>query len=293
MKKVIIITGPTGIGKTKLSLELAKKLNTDLINGDAYQIYKGLDILTAKPTKMELKSVKHHLMDELDPMESFSIYQYQKMVRNIIEQFDIPIIVGGSGLYIDSVIYDYRFDEENEKDEYFNSDYSNEELHQMLSEIDPQSAQNIHANNRKRVARAIHLAKTQPLADRVKRHEHYYEPLIICLNLKRELLYDRINKRVLEMINNGLIEEVKNYQHLSGTQLGKAIGFEYTIKFLNREISKEELIELISKDSRHYAKRQLTWYRNHQDCVSIDVDLNCFENTIDEAYHKIIEFLNK
>ena len=293
MKKVIIITGPTGIGKTKLSLELAKKLNTDLINGDAYQIYQGLDILTAKPTKDELKSVKHHLMDELNPMESFSIFQYQKMVRNIIEQIEIPIIVGGSGLYIDSVIYDYRFDEESSKDEYFDSSYTNEELHQILQKLDPNAAQNIHPNNRKRVARAIHLTKTQALEERAKGNEHYYQPLIICLSLERELLYKRINNRVLQMINDGLIQEVESLKYLQGTQLGKAIGFEHTIKYLNQEISKDELIELISKDSRHYAKRQLTWYRNHQDCINLEVDLDCFENTINKAYNLIVDFLKK
>lgn len=293
MKKVIIITGPTGIGKTKLSLELAKRLKTDLINGDAYQIYQGLDILTAKPSKEELASVKHHLMDELDPLQSFSIYQYQKMVRNLIDQFELPIIVGGSGLYIDSVIYDYRFDEESKKDEYFESSYTNEELHQLLKELDSEAASNIHPNNRKRVARAIHLSKTQAIDDRAKGHQHYYEPLILCLNLDRELLYKRINQRVLEMIDHGLIEEVNKHQHLQGTQLGKAIGFEHTIKYLNNELTKEELIELISKDSRHYAKRQLTWYRNHQDCISIDVDLDCFENTVNDAYNQIVKFLNK
>ena len=291
MKKVIIITGPTASGKTKLSLEIAKRLHTDLINGDAYQIYQGLDILTAKPTKEELKTVKHHLMDELNPLVPFSIFQYQKMVRNLVDKFDIPIIVGGSGLYIDSVIYDYRFEDEESQDTYFDSNYSNEELHDMLKELDLEKAKIIHPNNRKRVARAIHLAKTQDANERSLKHEHYYKPLIICLNLERDSLYERINQRVLEMLDNGLIEEVKNSKHLLNTQLGKAIGFEHTMKYLDGLISKNELIDLIQKDSRHYAKRQLTWYRNHQDCIKIDVDLNDFSKTIEDAYQQIITFL--
>lgn len=291
MKKVIIITGPTASGKTKLSLEIAKRLHTDLINGDAYQIYQGLDILTAKPTKEELKTVKHHLMDELNPLVPFSIFQYQKMVRNLVDKFDIPIIVGGSGLYIDSVIYDYRFEDEESQDTYFDSNYSNEELHDMLKELDLEKAKIIHPNNRKRVARAIHLAKTQDANERSLKHEHYYKPLIICLNLERDSLYERINQRVLEMLDNGLIEEVKNSKHLLNTQLGKAIGFEHTIKYLDGLISKNELIDLIQKDSRHYAKRQLTWYRNHQDCIKIDVDLNDFSKTIEDVYQQIIAFL--
>ncbi|MBR2891560.1 MAG: tRNA (adenosine(37)-N6)-dimethylallyltransferase MiaA [Bacilli bacterium] len=291
MKKVIIITGPTASGKTKLSLEIAKRLHTDLINGDAYQIYQGLDILTAKPTKEELKAVKHHLMDELNPLVPFSIFQYQKMVRNLVDKFEIPIIVGGSGLYIDSVIYDYRFEDEESQDTYFDSNYSNEELHDMLKELDLEKAKIIHPNNRKRVARAIHLAKTQDANERSLKHEHYYKPLIICLNLERDSLYERINQRVLEMLDNGLIEEVKNSKHLLNTQLGKAIGFEHTIKYLDGLIAKNELIDLIQKDSRHYAKRQLTWYRNHQDCIKIDVDLNNFSKTIEDAYQQIITFL--
>ena len=165
MKKVIIITGPTAIGKTKLSIELAKRLNTELINGDAYQIYKGLNILTAKPSVEELSLVKHHLMDVLEPGTDFTICQYQTMVRDLIEKMEIPIIVGGSGLYIDSVIYDYRFLQE-EDNTYEESDLSNEELHQILTDLDPQNAKKIHPNNRKRLLRAIHLAKTQSIEER-------------------------------------------------------------------------------------------------------------------------------
>lgn len=291
MKKVIIITGPTAIGKTKLSIELAKRLNTELINGDAYQIYKGLNILTAKPSIDELSMVKHHLMDVLEPGTDFTICQYQKMVRELIEKMELPIIVGGSGLYIDSVIYDYRFLEEDNS--YKESDLSNEELHQILTDLDPQNALKIHPNNRKRLLRAIHLAKTQNKDERSLNKNHYYQPLIICLTLDRDILYERINQRVTLMINEGMIEEVKENLGLENTQQGKAIGYIDTIKYLNNEITIDELIEKMSKDTRHYAKRQLTWYRNHQDCVNLNVDLDNFDNTINKALKLIEDFLKE
>ena len=292
MKKVIIITGPTAIGKTKLSIELAKRLNTELINGDAYQIYKGLNILTAKPSIKELSLVKHHLMDVLEPGTDFTICQYQTMVRDLIEKMEIPIIVGGSGLYIDSVIYDYRFLQEDDNS-YEESNLSNEELHQILTDLDPQNAKKIHPNNRKRLLRAIHLAKTQSIEERTLNKNHYYKPLIICLTLDRDKLYERINQRVSLMIDEGMIEEVKENLGLENTQQGKAIGYIDTIKYLNNEITKEELIEKMSKDTRHYAKRQLTWYRNHQDCVNLNVDLNNFDNTINQALNLIENFLKE
>lgn len=290
MKKVIIITGPTAVGKTKLSIEVAKYFNMPLINGDAYQIYKHLSILTAKPTIFEMENVHHYLMDELDPMNSFSIYDYQKLVRNLIEKIDLPIIVGGSGLYIDSVIYDYRFSDNNSYK--FNDEgLSNEELHKILTKLDEENAAKIHPNNRKRVIRAIELAKTQNSAERSQNHNLVYEPLIICLSLERDVLYERINKRVLEMINNGLIEEVQNDRNKIGFQASKAIGFNDVCNYLDGVISKEEMIDNIQKASRHYAKRQLTWYRNHPNTLMIDVNLDNYEETIKNAINKINEFL--
>lgn len=290
MKKVIVITGPTAVGKTKVALEIAKKFKTPLINGDAFQIYKGLDILTAKPSPRELQEVHHYLMDELDPTKEFSIYQYQKMVRNIIDQTELPMIVGGSGLYIDSVLYDYQFD--NEVTEFDDAPYSDEELYQKLVELDPDNASKIHPNNRKRVARAIRLALTNGVTNRHQKNQLYYEPLIICLSLPREVLYERINNRVLQMMDDGLIDEVKNVKEI-GSQASKAIGYQDSVKYLNGEITKEELIEKMSKDSRHYAKRQLTWYRNHQDTVIVDVNLENLDATISEVEAKILTFLQK
>lgn len=292
MKKVIIITGPTAVGKTKLSIEVAKNFQMPLINGDAYQIYKHLDILTAKPTKEEMENVHHYLMDELDPKTSFSIYDYQKLVRNLIEKIELPIIVGGSGLYIDSVIYDYRFSENNEYK--FNDEgLTNEEIHDILTELDPENAKKIHPNNRKRVIRAIELAKTQNSEERNQNHNLIYDPLIICLSLEREVLYNRINQRVLKMIENGLIEEVQQDRDKIGFQASKAIGFNDVCNYLDGIISKEEMIDNIQKASRHYAKRQLTWYRNHPNTLIVDVNLDNYEETIKNTIHKINEFLRK
>ena len=245
----------------------------------------------AKPSIDELSMVKHHLMDVLEPGTDFTICQYQKMVRELIEKMELPIIVGGSGLYIDSVIYDYRFLEEDNS--YEESDLSNDELHQILTDLDPQNALKIHPNNRKRLLRAIHLAKTQNKDERSLNKNHYYQPLIICLTLDRDVLYERINQRVALMINEGMIEEVKENLGLENTQQGKAIGYIDTIKYLNNEITIDELIEKMSKDTRHYAKRQLTWYRNHQDCVNLNVDLDNFDNTINEALKLIDDFLKE
>lgn len=291
MKKVIIIAGPTGVGKTKLSLALAKHFQTNLINGDAYQMYQGLDILTAKPSKEELSEVTHFLMDTLKPDADYTIYNYQTDVRNLIEQQDLPLIVGGSGLYTDSVIYDYRFADNNYS--FDDTNYTNEELHQLLKELDPLNAENIHPNNRKRVKRAIELAQMSSLTERSQKNTLVYEPLILFLNLDRELLYDRINKRVLAMLENGLLEEVKSDRSQIGFQLSKAIGYNDAINYLDGMISYDEMVDNIQKATRHYAKRQLTWYRKHPNTVFLDVKLDDFDSTINEAINLINEFLEK
>ena len=288
MKKVIVITGPTAVGKTKVALEVAKRLQTPLINGDAFQIYQGLDILTAKPTKTELQEVKHYLMDELDPSKEFSIYNYQQMVRTIIDTLPLPIIVGGSGLYIDSVLYNYQFD--SDVATFDDAPYSNEELYAMLEELDPDNASKMHPNNRKRVVRAIRLAKTQTEVNRNLKDEPYYDSLIICLSLPREVLYERINERVIEMIDEGLIDEVASTKKI-GPQPSKAIGFNDTKRYINGEISKEELIEKMQKETRHYAKRQLTWFRGHANTVMVETNLANIESTIIEVLKLIQDFI--
>ena len=216
MKKVIVITGPTAVGKTKLSIEIAKRLQTDIINGDAYQIYQKMNIGTAKPTDDEKQGVTHHYMDFLDSSKTYSIAEFQKGVRECIDDLTsknkVPLIVGGSGLYIDSVIKNYQFLEEKRSNEQSKYDsLTNEELHQVLANLDPDKASEIHPNNRKRVLRAIELISSNvDNTSRSKKNELVYDALIIFLNDNRESLYDRINKRVDKMLADGLIEEVKN-----------------------------------------------------------------------------------
>lgn len=300
MKKVIVITGPTAVGKTKLSIELAKELNTEIINGDAYQIYKYMDIGTSKPTLKERNDIKHHLMDFLDPTSSFSICDYQKLVRNKIDNFHhnniIPIIVGGSGLYIDSVLYDYRFSEDARsiEDEKKYAKYSNEELHDILKSLDYDSAEKIHPNNRKRVLRAIELAESgNNKTERTLKNNPVYDFLLIFLNDEREILYERINNRVDEMVNNGLIEEVKSlYPDKLSHQAKKAIGYQEIFEYLDGTINLEEAINLIKQHTRNYAKRQMTWYRNHQNVNFIMIDKDNLNNTKDEIIKLVNNFIN-
>lgn len=300
MKKVIVITGPTAVGKTKLSIEIAKRLQTDIINGDAYQIYQKMNIGTAKPTDDEKQGVIHHYMDFLDSSKTYSIAEFQKGVRECIDDLTsknkVPLIVGGSGLYIDSVIKNYQFLEEKRSNEQSKYDsLTNEELHQVLANLDPDKASEIHPNNRKRVLRAIELISSNvDNTSRSKKNELVYDVLIIFLNDNRESLYDRINKRVDKMLADGLIEEVKNIGINNYSMTSKvAIGYKEVIQYLNNEIDYNEMVELIKKNSRHYAKRQFTWFKNQDNCQVVNINLEDFNKTIDEVYNLITVFLSK
>lgn len=300
MKKVIVITGPTAVGKTKLSIEIAKRLQTDIINGDAYQIYQKMNIGTAKPTDDEKQGVIHHYMDLLDSSKTYSIAEFQKGVRECIDDLTsknkVPLIVGGSGLYIDSVIKNYQFLEEKRSNEQSKYDsLTNEELHQVLANLDPDKASEIHPNNRKRVLRAIELISSNvDNTSRSKKNELVYDALIIFLNDNRESLYDRINKRVDKMLADGLIEEVKNIGINNYSMTSKvAIGYKEVIQYLNNEIDYNEMVELIKKNSRHYAKRQFTWFKNQDNCQVVNINLEDFNKTIDEVYNLITVFLSK
>ena len=300
MKKVIVITGPTAVGKTKLSIEIAKRLQTDIINGDAYQIYQKMNIGTAKPTDDEKQGVTHHYMDFLDSSKTYSIAEFQKGVRECIDDLTsknkVPLIVGGSGLYIDSVIKNYQFLEEKRSNEQSKYDsLTNEELHQVLANLDPDKASEIHPNNRKRVLRTIELISSNvDNTSRSKKNELVYDALIIFLNDNRESLYDRINKRVDKMLADGLIEEVKNIGINNYSMTSKvAIGYKEVIQYLNNEIDYNEMVELIKKNSRHYAKRQFTWFKNQDNCQVVNINLEDFNKTIDEVYNLITVFLSK
>lgn len=298
MDKVIIITGPTAVGKTKCSLSIAERLKTEIINGDAYQIYKGMDIGTAKPTKEELSKIKHHLMDYLDPLDNFSVADYQRIVRTKIEEFKnnnlIPLIVGGSGLYLESVICNYTFDGKT-RDHTFEEKYkdlSNIELHSLLKKLDPVSYNDIHPNNRKRVLRALELSLSNEQKG-TKKKEMLYDALVIVLNDNRDALYNRINKRVDIMLEEGLLDEVKSfYPDKLGLTAKAAIGYKEFFDYFDGICSLEETIDKIKQYSRNYAKRQLTWFRNKEYVTEVFIDANNFENTIDKVFNLIKEFIN-
>ena len=297
MQKVIVITGPTAVGKTKLSIEIAKRLNTDIINADAYQIYRRMNIGTAKPNKEEMKMVSHHLIDIIDPKETFSISDYQILVRALIDKMKtenkVPILVGGSGLYIDAVIKNYNFNEAKRCDEKYNN-YTNNELHQLLQNLDYDTAKKIHPNNRKRLVRAIELEQQPCFKDsRSLGKDFYYNVLCIFLNDDRDTLYQRINNRVDQMIKDGLIEEVRQIGIENFSMTSRvAIGYKEVIEYLKGNITLDDAIELIKKNSRHYAKRQYTWFKNKTYSIIVNIDLDDFSHTIDEVEQIINNFLD-
>ena len=298
MEKVIVITGPTGVGKTKISLEIAKKLHTEIINGDAYQIYKKMNIGTAKPTKDELSIVKHHFFDFQDPLDDFSVSDYQKQIRSLITEFHnkqmIPLIVGGTGLYIDSVIRNYQFLAPKRSEQSELDNLSNDELHKILAKLDKEASLQIHMNNRKRVLRAIELAQTGENESRTLKNEFVYDALVIFLNDERTKLYERINQRVDKMISDGLIEEVNSlYPDGLGKTARAAIGYKELFSYFEGDMSKEEAIEKIKQNSRHYAKRQMTWYRNQENTKIVNIDINNLDSTINEILNLIENHLNK
>ena len=286
MKKILVITGPTAVGKTKLSIELAKKYNGEIINADAVQVYKGLDIGSAKVTEEEKEGIPHHLLSIKEVDEDYTIYHYQKDCREIIKEIQdrgkTPIIVGGTGLYIKAALYDYKLTEEKEKDTYDN--LTNEELYKKLTELDKDII--IDKNNRRRLIRAINYYKENNKSiNKNKTDKLLYDALFIGLTTDRQILYNKINKRVDKMIENGLIDEVKSFydKGVKTKPLLNAIGYKEVYSYLDGNISKEEMIEKIKQNSRHYAKRQYTFFNHQLKIKWFETDYNDFNNTIKEV----------
>lgn len=310
IKEVIVIVGPTAVGKTKLGVELALKLDGEVISGDSMQIYREMNIGTAKVTAEETKGVIHHLIDIKNIDEDYSVLEFQKNVRQCIDDIfsrgKTPIIVGGTGLYIKAALYDYTFSDEknkNEREDLFI--LSNEQLHQKLKEVDPKSAEEIHPNNRRRVLRALEIYEQsgERKSDILQRQEHIclYPAKFIGLTLPRDLLYERINLRVDLMIKQGLLDEFHHLLELGANQdyqSMKAIGYRELFSLKKDESNKEEIIESIKQHSRQYAKRQYTWFKNQMDIHWLEVDLKNFDKTIFQAldyvyygqYYKKIAF---
>lgn len=281
--EVVAIVGPTASGKTALSIELAKKYNGEIINGDSMQIYKGLDIGTAKITEEEMEGVPHHLLSFKEPTESFSVAEYQALVRSKINEIQVrgklPIIVGGSGLYVQAVLYDFQFTDEQVDDLARKAYYEEleklgpEAMHAKLAALDPKTAETIHPNNTRRVIRALEMIELNGVSKASEEHNRgeipLYRHLIIGLgqNMSREELYERINLRVDVMMDKGLLQEVQGLwqQNIRGVQSIQAIGYKELYDYLDGRCTLEEAIENLKQNSRRYAKRQLTYFRNKMD----------------------------
>ncbi len=282
---ILCIVGPTGVGKTKLSIELAKKYNAIIINADSTQVYKGLNIGTAKITESEKEGVPHYLFDIVSVDTNYTVFDYQKDVRALLEKHSQEniIFVGGTGLYLKAALYNYVFDKEKEETKTYD-DLSNNELYNLALKKDPNM--NIHQNNRKRLIRFLNKENNS-----IEECYPLYNATFIGLTTERKTLYNRINSRADEMFNEGLIDEVKSFhaKNMRTKALNTAIGYKELYKYFDNEISLEEAKELIKKNSRHYAKRQYTWFNNQLPVTWFDVDFDNFNNTIKE----VISYLEK
>lgn len=287
MQKIIVIVGPTGVGKTKLSIELAKKYNGEIINADSMQIYKDLNIGTAKITNEEMEGIKHHLLNIKNVEEEYSIYEYQKDCRNIIKQIQdknkTVIIVGGTGLYIKSALYDYKLIDNKNNDQYENIDTN--KLYQELISKDKKSINKIDKNNRQRIINALNYYKVtnKSITDNIT-DKLLYNCLFIGLTTDRNNLYNIIDARVNKMIKNGLLNEVKHFydKNIRNKPLTNGIGYKELYEYLDKKITKEKAIELIQKHSRNYAKRQYTFFNNKLNIKWFNTDYNNFNNTVNE-----------
>ena len=275
MQKVLVIIGPTAVGKTAFGIDCAGSFNGEIISGDSIQIYRGLNIGSAKPTEEELSRAKHHLIDIIGPKENYSVRQFQQYARECIDRISregkLPIIVGGTGLYIKAALYDYVFYEEAEEDDQF-EDLSNREIYELLKEKDPEALEKIHVNNRKRLVRALNIYnKHRTGISQIKasqQHRPLYDCLIIGLSAKREELYRRIDDRVDRMIDEGLEEEINALLKRGITfedQSMQGIGYKEWKEYFEGKKSREECIDQIKRNSRHFAKRQYTFFKNQLD----------------------------
>lgn len=286
--KVIVIVGPTASGKTSLSIELAKKINGEIVSCDSMQIYKDMDIGSAKPTKEEMQGIKHYVLDEVEPTKRFSVAEYKVKAEDAIEEIlkkkKVPIVVGGTGLYANSLIYGIEYDDIKLDEEYRNKlmdEASSEEglkkLYEEAKKIDEKAIEKISPNDKKRIIRILEIyhatGKNKTEQEKNSRkNEVKYDYKIFGINIERPILYERINKRVDIMVEQGLIEEVKalvkKYPEFPTAM--QAIGYKEIVQYLNNELTKEEAIEKIKQETRRYAKRQITWFKRIENLKWID-----------------------
>lgn len=284
MEKVLVIVGPTAVGKTALSVELAKKFNGEIISGDSLQVYKKLDIGTAKIKTSEMEGIPHHLIDIIEPNETYSVADFQKAGRKLIteitERGRLPMIVGGTGLYIQSLLYDFQLGAKEEsvtavrkKYEELAETLSKKELWEYLKTKDPLAAEKIHWNNQRKVIRALEVFEVTGYSITTPQEEpaRLYDYCMIGLNTERALLYQRINQRVDSMLEEGLLKEARFVYELGEVQASQGIGYKEFYPYFKGEESLENVVEQLKMNSRRYAKRQLTWFRNRLDAHWFDL----------------------
>lgn len=295
MNKVLVIVGQTAVGKTAMSIKLAKALNGEIINGDAMQVYKELNIVTDKIKEEQMGGIKHHLLNIKSINEDYSVEEYQANIRRVIKEISdkgkLPIIVGGTGLYVKAALYDYTFSKENISNrdvEELYKDKTNDELYEILLSLDPKSAKTIHKNNRRRVIRAIAIynATGKRKSDIIEeqKHELLYDAIIIGLELDKDIINHKIDVRIEEMFNEGLIDEIKNNK--TSTTASKAIGYKEVLSYLNDEITLSEAKDLMKIHTHQYAKRQRTWFKHQFDVNWVINDKFAFDNIIEIVKNK-------
>ena len=304
-RPLVVLTGPTAVGKTKLSIALAKAIGGEILSADSMQVYKHMDIGSAKIRPEEMQGVTHHLIDILEPWEEFNVVVFQKKCLECMEQIyakgHIPILVGGTGFYIQAVLRGIDFTENEENTEYrqklehLASEQGPEVLHEMLAKVDPVSAQNIHANNIKRTIRALEYYELtgEPISthnEREKKRTSPYDFSYFVLTDDREKLYDRIETRIDEMMSEGLVEEVRNLKKMGchrGMVSMQGLGYKEILDYLDQECSLEEAVYTLKRDTRHFAKRQLTWFRRENEVIWLDKQQFGYDE------EKILEYMLK
>ena len=306
---LIVLTGPTAVGKTSLSISLAKAVNGEIISADSMQVYKKMDIGSAKIRSEEMQGIPHYLVDVLEPEEEFHIVKFQQMAKKAMEDIysrgKIPILVGGTGFYIQAVTKDIDFTEAQQENDYrkeleaLAEEKGGEHLHEMLRKVDPVSADAIHAHNVKRVIRALEFYNQNgsPISahnEEQKQHESPYNLAYFVLNMPRELLYERIDLRVDQMMKEGLLEEVSRLKE-EGCHRGmvsmKGLGYKEILAYLDGEYPLEEAVRVLKRDTRHFAKRQLTWFRREQELTWVNKDQFSYQE--DQILDYMLEICRK
>ena len=285
-QKVIVIGGPTASGKTALSIELAKQINGEIVSADSMQIYREMDIGTAKPMPDEMQGIKHYMINIVNPDERFSVADYKtkakQAIKEILDKGKTPIVIGGTGLYIESLIYEIQFENIETDLEYrkqldkIAKDDGLDSLYNKAKQIDPEAMEKISKNDKKRIFRVLEIyhqtGKTKTQLDKESRKDPEYDYKFFAINMDREILYDRINRRVDIMLENGLVKEVENiykkYKEFPTAMQG--LGYKEVVEYLENKTSYEDMVEKIKKESRHYAKRQLTWFRKYKNIIWLD-----------------------